>query len=96
MVGSDLYKDNAAPIEETHDTHYLKYIQKTYGTTSIPFFGAIMCVIILLLTTVILMFNIALESSNEEAKNISKKKITQLFEVMKNMSPVIYYEDMAT
>lgn len=46
------------PEEElTHDTQYIKYLQRAYGTTSVPFFGAIICTVSLLIIIMIFIVN---------------------------------------
>jgi len=54
----DLYYRNVGA--DTHDGNYLKYLKATFGTTSVPFFGALICIITFLLLIMLLMINSAL------------------------------------
>lgn len=41
----------------THDERYLKYLQESFGTTSVPFFGAIIITISFVLMMMIVLLN---------------------------------------
>ena len=46
-------------MESTHDEDYLRFLQKSFGTTSVPFFGVLMVTISLILIAIIILFNSA-------------------------------------
>lgn len=52
-------------METTHDEQYIKFIQKAFGTTSVPFFGALMVTVSLVLICIIVLFNSSLVFSHE-------------------------------
>ena len=54
----DLYYRNITA--DTHDANYIKYLKATFGTTSVPFFGALICIVTFLLIIMLLMINSAL------------------------------------
>lgn len=80
-----------ASKDETHDTYYLKYLQQSYGTTSVPFFGIIICIVILLITTIILMFNMVINMFKSNGSATSPTLDNLLYKTIK-MPPLIYYE----
>ncbi|UBZ25487.1 hypothetical protein CcNV_003 [Crangon crangon nudivirus] len=41
----------------THDEQYIKYLQKSFGTTTVPFFGGVIVVITFILLIIIIMLN---------------------------------------
>lgn len=47
-------------MEHTHDEDYIKFIQKAFGTTSVPFFGVLMVTISLVLISILILFNSSL------------------------------------
>lgn len=49
----------ASAEEITHDSEYLKYLQKVFGTTTVPLFGGIICVF----TLIVILFAIAINSA---------------------------------
>ncbi|QLI62363.1 KN57_gp007 [Dikerogammarus haemobaphes nudivirus] len=44
-------------MESTHDQDYIKFLQRTFGTTSVPFFGVLMVTISFVLICIIVLFN---------------------------------------
>jgi len=42
--------------DEDHDKFYLEYLKRTFGTTTIPFFGAILSIITLMLIIMFILF----------------------------------------
>lgn len=84
-----------ARSNETHDTYYLQYLEKTYGATSVPFFGVILCIMILLVTTIIIMFNMvtgSLAASESDQVDVISPNIEMLIESTKSLPPIIFYD----
>lgn len=41
----------------THDAQYINFLQKSFGTTTVPFFGGIICVVTLVIIIIIILLN---------------------------------------
>lgn len=41
----------------THDLEYVKFLQQSFGTTSVPFFGSIIAIVALILICIIILLN---------------------------------------
>ena len=59
------------PVEKKdsigHDEFYLKFLQKSFGTTSIPFFGALISTVALVFIALIfLMYSVIVFISNDD------------------------------
>lgn len=53
-VVSSRQQTNITPIN--HDEQYIRYLQQAFGTTSVPFFGAILCIVAIIVITFIAIF----------------------------------------
>lgn len=88
-------------MNSTHDEDYLRFLQKSFGTTSVPFFGVLMVTISLILISIIVLFNSAtvfvkpqLVLSDEGGKKTLNADATKLvpttgLEYMKITKPTI-------
>jgi hypothetical protein len=59
--------------DEDHDTAYLEYLKRTFGTTTIPFFGSILAVVTVMLTLMFVLFFI----NANETKSIAIVPVQQ-------------------
>lgn len=49
----------------THDTQYINFLQKSFGTTTVPFFGGIICVVTLVIIIILILLNSTMTFTNK-------------------------------
>lgn len=71
----------------THDKNYLIYLQQSYGTVAIPFFGFVICIVTFLGILLLILLNI---SVNLLSNKMDKNCTSGVSEILQTNMPIIY------